>query len=61
MFRQHVDFVAVFFIAVALLAFSQLSSLRVPDLGDSIQLQKAIVNSQACPTAREVFAHLFNN
>jgi hypothetical protein len=61
MFRQHVDFVAVFFIAVALLAFSQLSSLRLPDPGDSIQLQKAIVNTQACPTAREVLARLFNN
>jgi hypothetical protein len=61
MFRQHVDFVAVFFIAVALLAFSQLSSLRVPDLENSIQLQKAIVNTQACPTAREVLAHFFNN
>jgi hypothetical protein len=61
MFRQHVDFVAVFFIAVALLAFSQLSSLRLRDSGDSIQLQKAIVNTQACPTAREVLARLFNN
>jgi hypothetical protein len=61
MFRQHVDFFAVFFIAVALLAFSQLSSLRVPDLENSIQLQKAIVNTQACPTAREVLARLFNN
>jgi hypothetical protein len=61
MFRQHIDFVAVFFIAVALLAFSQLSSLRVPDLENSIQLQKAIVNTQACPTAREVLARLFNN
>ena len=59
MLRRHVDFVAVFFIAIALLAFSQLSSLRIPDLGDSIQLQKAIVNTQACPTAREVFARLF--
>jgi hypothetical protein len=61
MFRQHVDFIAVFFIAVALLAFSQLSSLRVPDFGDSIQLQKALVNTQACPTAREVLTHVFNN
>jgi hypothetical protein len=33
MFGRHVDFVAVFFIAVALLAFSHLSSLRPPDLG----------------------------
>ena len=61
MFRQHIDFVAVFFIAVALLAFLQLSSLRLRDPGDSIQLQKAIVNTQACPTAREVLARLFNN
>ena len=61
MFRQHVDFIAVFFIAVALIAFSELSSLRVPDLGDSIQLQKALVNTQACPTAREVLAQVLNN
>jgi hypothetical protein len=61
MFRKHVDFIAVFFIAVALLAFSQLSSLRVPDFGDSIQLQKALVNSQSCPTARAVLTHVFNN
>jgi hypothetical protein len=32
MFRRHVDFFAVFFIAVALLAFSNLPPLRPPDL-----------------------------
>jgi hypothetical protein len=61
MFRQHVDFIAVFFIAVALIAFSELSSLRVPDFGDSIHLQKALVNTQSCPTAREVLAHVLSN
>ena len=59
MFRRHVDVVAVFFIAVALLAFSKLSSLRVPDPGDSIRLQNAIVNMNSCPTTRQVLA-LFN-
>jgi len=60
MFRRHVDFVAVFFIAVALLAFSKLSSLRVPDFRDSIRLQNALVNIDSCPTTREVLARLFN-
>jgi hypothetical protein len=59
MFRRHVDFFAVFFIAVALFAFSRLSSLRVPDLGDSIRFQNAIVNMHSCPTTRAVLA-LFN-
>jgi hypothetical protein len=59
MFRRHIDFVAVFFLAVTLLAFSKLSSLRVPDLGDSIRLQKALVNMDSCPTTRQVLA-LFN-
>jgi hypothetical protein len=31
MFRRHVDFVAVLLIAIALLAFSHVSSLKVPD------------------------------
>jgi hypothetical protein len=60
MFRQHIDFVAIFFIAIALLAFSKMSSLRLPDLGDSVRLQKAIVNIDSCPTTRAVLAHLFN-
>jgi len=58
MFRRHIDFIAVFFIAIALLSFSKLSSLRVPDPGDSIRLQNAIVDIHSCPTAREVLAHL---
>jgi hypothetical protein len=58
MFRRHIDFVAVFFIAVALLAFSKLSSLRLPDLRESIRFQNAIVNIDSCPTTRAVLANL---
>jgi hypothetical protein len=59
MFRRHVDFVAVLCIAVALLAFSKLSWLRMPDLGDSVRLQKAMVNNDSCPMTRSILA-LFN-
>ena len=60
MFHKHIDVVAVFLIAVAMLAFSQLSSLRLPDPGNSIHFQNALVNIDSCPTTREVFARLFN-
>ena len=58
MLRRHIDFVAVFFIAVALLAFSELSSLRLPGPADSIRLQNAIVNLGPCPITREALARL---
>ena len=58
MLRQHVDFIAVLLIAIALLAFSHVSSLRVPELGDSIRMQNALMNIHPCPTTREVLAHL---
>ena len=60
MFRRHIDFVAVFFIAIALLAFSRLSSLKLPDLRNSVHFQNAMVNIDSCPTTREVFARFFN-
>ena len=60
MFRRHIDFVAVFFIAIALLGFSKLPSLRFPDLRDSVRFQNALVNIHSCPTTRAVLAHLFN-
>ena len=59
MFRKHIDFVAVFFIAMAMVAFSELSRLKLPDLRDSIRFQSALVNMDSCPTTRAVFAHLF--
>jgi len=60
MFRKHIDVVAVFFIAVAMLAFSELASLRLPDPRNSIHFQNALVNIHSCPTTREVFSRLFN-
>jgi hypothetical protein len=59
MFRRHIDFVAVFVIAVAMLAFSQLASVRVRDFGDSIHFQNALVNTNPCPVAQHILA-LFN-
>jgi hypothetical protein len=56
MFRQHIDFIAVSFIAIALLAFSQLSSLRAPDFGDPVRFQNALTNVDSCPTAQHVLA-----
>lgn len=58
MFFRHIDFVAVFFIAVALLAFSELSSLRLPDPRNSIHFQNALVGFDSCPTTREVLTRL---
>jgi hypothetical protein len=49
MFGRNVDFLAVFFIAVVMLGFSKMPSLRLPaDAVDSFQFQNAVsVNS--CP------------
>ena len=56
MSSKHIDFVAIFFLAVTLLAFSRLSSLQAPDLGDSIRFHQALVNMDSCPTTRQVLA-----
>jgi hypothetical protein len=58
MLRRHIDFFAVFFIAVTLFAFSQLPSLRIPDFGDSVQMQNALTNIDSCPTTRAILARL---
>jgi len=50
MFRRHIDFLAVFFLAVVMAAFSKASSVQPPDL-DVIRLQNA-VNSQSCPLSQ---------
>jgi len=50
MFRRHIDFLAVFFLAVVMAAFSKASSVPPPDL-DVIRLQNA-VNSQSCPLSQ---------
>jgi hypothetical protein len=57
MFRKHIDFLAIFFLAVVMAAFSKASSVRLPDL-DAIRMQNA-VNSQSCPLS-QAFAHIEN-
>jgi hypothetical protein len=48
MLRWNIDFLAVFFIAVVMLGFSKMASLRVPDVMESIQMQNA-VSVDSCP------------
>ncbi|HEV8042842.1 MAG TPA: hypothetical protein VGP62_28450 [Bryobacteraceae bacterium] len=49
MFGRNVDFLAVFVIAVVMLGFSKMPSLRIPiDAMDSIQMQNA-VSVDSCP------------
>jgi hypothetical protein len=48
MLRWNIDFLAVFFIAVVMLGFSKMASLRVPDALDSMQMQNA-VSVDSCP------------
>ena len=55
---RNIDFIAVLVIAVMMAIFSQLASLRVPNLQNPIELQNALVNADSCPTTREVLAHL---
>jgi hypothetical protein len=57
MFRRHIDFLAVFFLAIVMAAFSNASSLRPPDV-DAIRMQNA-VNVESCPLSR-AFARLDN-
>jgi len=48
MLRWNIDFLAVFFIAVVMLGFSKMASLRVPGALDSMQMQNA-VSVDSCP------------
>lgn len=57
MFRKHIDFLAVFFLAIVMAAFSKASSLRPADV-DAIRMQNA-VNVQSCPLSRAI-AHIEN-
>ncbi|HEY6390250.1 MAG TPA: hypothetical protein VIX89_03160 [Bryobacteraceae bacterium] len=50
MFRRHIDFLAVFFLAIVMAAFSKASSLRLPDR-EVVRLQNA-VNAESCPLSR---------
>jgi hypothetical protein len=58
MLRWNIDFLAVFFIAVVMLGFSKMASLRFPaDALDSIQMQNA-VSVDSCPIQREVLSRI---
>jgi hypothetical protein len=49
MLRWNIDFIAVFCIAVLMLGFSKMPSLRIPvDAMDAIQMQNA-VSVDSCP------------
>ncbi len=55
--RRHIDFIAVFFIAAVMAAFSQAPSLRFPSAVNRVRLHNAS-NTAPCPLSREVFASL---
>lgn len=57
MLRWNIDFLAVFFIAVVMLGFSKMASLRLPEVMDSIQMQNA-VSVDTCPIRDEVLSRI---
>jgi hypothetical protein len=54
MFRRNIDFFGVFFIALAMLGFTELRNWRLPD---SIRFGDAI-NVERCPTSQQVLSNL---
>lgn len=59
MFGRNVDFFAVFLIAVIMLGFSQAAAIKVPDLTNTIQFQRAInAKPNPCPIQREVLSRI---
>jgi hypothetical protein len=57
MLRRNVDFFAMCFIALGLLAFSKLSAVRLPTLTQPIRFQNAMATDQ-CPVSTEVLSRL---
>jgi hypothetical protein len=58
MLRWNIDFIAVFFIAVVMLGYSKMASMRFPaDMLDAIQMQNA-VSVDSCPIQREVLSRI---
>jgi hypothetical protein len=55
MFRRNVDFFGVFFIALAMLGFTELRNWHLPD---SIRIENAI-QVDRCPITRQVLSNLF--
>jgi hypothetical protein len=54
---RHIDFIAVLVIAVAMIGFTEASTIRLPERVDSVHLQNAI-NNESCPISREVLSRL---
>jgi len=48
MLRRNIDFFAVTFIALGLLAFSRLPQLGLPRIPD-VRLERAVIASDQCP------------
>ena len=57
MCSRNIDFFAVLVITLAMLGFSKLASLRVPDALDPIRLQNAI-HVESCPLPGEILSRL---
>jgi len=59
MLRRNLDFFAVFLIGVFMIGFSHAASWNVPDVVDTVRLQKAVnTRTNACPIQREVLSRI---
>ena len=57
MLHRNVDFFAMFFIALGMMAFSQLPAISLPPVPQPIRFQKAMAADQ-CPVSAEVLSRL---
>jgi hypothetical protein len=57
MFGRNIDFFAVFFIALAMLGFSEVRSWHLSEALDSVRVENAI-QVERCPVSRQVLANL---
>jgi hypothetical protein len=57
MFGKNVDFVAVFFISLVMLAFAEVRSWHFTDALDSIRFENAI-DIDRCPISQQVLSNL---
>ena len=55
MFCRHIDVVAIFVIALSMLAFSHLPPLRIAPF-NSLMPRNAIVNAPPCPISSKILA-----
>ncbi|MBZ5607933.1 MAG: hypothetical protein LAP38_06745 [Acidobacteriia bacterium] len=54
MFCRHVDFFAVLFITLGLLAFSQASQIVVPVAVRPVGFEQPVLKAQSCPLAQQI-------